>query len=497
MSRVLRSLIALGLTLGLFGLLSGAGRGAASDPEQAGPGQGSRVQGGRRILPTAQKTAKKKARTKKGTPKQEAPAATETAKPAPADDNGLKFSTDIAPILVANCIRCHDGKKKAFDMLSFETLIKGAKSGKVIAPGMPDESHLVLRIKGEETPKMPQGGNNNLSDEAIAKIERWVKEGARLDTGIDPKAPMEKYAATPEMLRKAALAKMSPEERDKAVERVGLERWKKGNSKTTPEVSPSTHFMLFSNLPKQRIASTLKVMEQKYTQLKALLGPSALEWPEKTSLYVYNDRNSFVQFVRNGEGRDAERDTFGTTEFANPQPYVAVVDPSGGKDEAPAPTPRRTGRSRKSEADEPASTERSLASLLTEYLAIGVLSNAGKPPRWMTLGVGAYLASTTDPRSAYTHRLRKSAYDLGQLGWNAKALEALGDDTKPEDIRAIGFAVNEWLAASSKDAYPAFVQGMLAGGNKLDDVIQNVLGGNRAEFLAYSGEWVARYGAGR
>ena len=496
MSRVLRSLIALGLTLGLFGLSIGAGRGA-SDPDQARPGQGPREQGGRRIIPTAQKTAKKKARAKNVTPKKEEPAETATAKPAPADDNGLKFSTDIAPILVANCIRCHDGKKKAFDMTSFEMLMKGAKSGKVIAPGMPEESHVVLRIKGEETPKMPQGGNNNLSDEAIAKIEQWVKEGARLDAGIDPKAPMEKYAASPEMLRKAALAKLSPEERDKAVERVGLERWKKGNSKTTPEMTPSAHFLLFSNLPKERSSATLKVMEQKYTQLKALLGSSALDWPEKTSLFVYNDRNSFVEFARNVEGRDVERDARGTSKFGVEQPYVAVVDPSGGKDEAPAPTPRRTGRSRKGEADESAGVERSLAGLLTENLASGVLANAGKPPRWVTLGVGAYLASTTDPRSAYTQRLRRSAYELCQLGWNAKALEALGDDTKPEDIRSIGFAINEWLASSSKDAYPAFVQGMLAGGDKLDDVIQKVLGGDRTEFLAYSGQWVAHYGAGR
>jgi hypothetical protein len=497
MAQVLRNLIALGLVLGLFGLLSESGRGAAPGTGQAGPDQKSRAKLGPRIISTAQKSAKKKSRTKKGMPKKEESAETAPANPAPANDNGLKFSADIAPILVNNCTRCHDGKKKAFDMTSFEMLMKGAKSGKVIAPGTPDESHLVLRIKGEETPKMPQGGNNNLSEEAIAKIELWVKEGARLDPGIDPKAPMAKYAASPEMLRKAALAKLSPEERDKAVEKVGLERWKKGNSKSTPDVTPSAHFLLFSNLPKERATATLKVLEQKYTQLKALLGPSALDWPEKTSLYVYNDRNSFVEFTRNVENRDVEQDTLGTAKFGVQEPYVAVADPLGGKEETPVSTTRRTGRSRKSEDEESTSAERSLSSLLTENLASGVLSNAGKPPQWMTLGFGAYLASTTDPRSPYTQRLRRSAYQQAELGWNRKALDALGDQTKPEDIRAVGFAINEWLAASSKNAYPAFVQGILAGGDKLDDVIQNVLGGTREEFLAYSGQWVARYGGGR
>ncbi len=83
-------------------------------------------------------------------------------------------------------------------MTSFEKLMKGADAEEVIVPGKSDESHLVLRIKGEETPKMPRGNNRNLSDAAIAKIEQWVKQGARLDAGIDPKTPMAKYAATSE-----------------------------------------------------------------------------------------------------------------------------------------------------------------------------------------------------------------------------------------------------------------------------------------------------------
>ena len=70
----------------------------------------------------------------------------------------------------------------------------------IVLAGKPDESHLVLRIKGDEEPRMPQGGQNRMSDEAIATIERWVKEGAKLDTGVDPKKPMKSYAATPEQL---------------------------------------------------------------------------------------------------------------------------------------------------------------------------------------------------------------------------------------------------------------------------------------------------------
>jgi hypothetical protein len=174
----------------------------------------------------------------------------------------------------------------------------------------------------------------------------------------------------------------APEDRDKAVEKVGLDRWKKGNSKTTPEVTPSPHFLFFSNLPKDRATATLKVMEREYTHLKALLaqpGAQTLDWPEKASLFVYNDTNSFVEFVRNVDSREVEPATVGTAKFGVPQPYVAVVDPLGGKEEPSAP--KRTSRSRKSDDDKGPSADRSLAGLLTENLAIGVLSNAGKPPQ--------------------------------------------------------------------------------------------------------------------
>ena len=121
----------------------------------------------------AQKGAAKK---KKGAAKTEttgdsAPAAAEKTT---GSDSGLKFSRDIAPILVGNCIRCHNPERKRgkFDLTTFEKLMGGSDVEKVIEPGKPDESHLVLRLRGEETPKMPQGNNNNLSEDGDRRRSR-------------------------------------------------------------------------------------------------------------------------------------------------------------------------------------------------------------------------------------------------------------------------------------------------------------------------------------
>jgi Planctomycete cytochrome C len=419
-------------------------------------------------------------------------------RPAGPGGGELSFQRDIAPILVANCAGCHNAKQKRgkLDMSTFQLLMQGTPAAKVIVGGKPGESHLVLRIKGEETPKMPQGGDRNLSADATARIERWVAAGARLDAGLDPKAPMVSYAASPEEIRKSELAKLPPDARDKQVEEIGRERWRKASPKATPEVTPGAHFLLFSTLSKPRAAAALKTLEAQYSQLRGLVGPGPLEWAEKASLFVFNDRASLVEFVRTTANREAEHEGDGIAVLNVPQPYVAVLDPLGGRDEPAQPAaPRRGGRGRRSSGAAPAGPERTLAGLLTEQFAGGILVRAGKAPRWLSLGLGAQMAARVEPRSPYYHKLRQAALELYTQGWPFKATEALGDSSKTADARAVGFAVLDWLSTTDHAAFAEFIKGMSRDGEKLDEVIHEVLNGTREEFLNHSGAFVeAHYG---
>ncbi len=492
------SALLVGSILGRDGL-------AADVPVHERPGAALR-HGSSRVIRLAQaKVAKKKARGKRGMPKkgeaQDAEAGT-TPAPASAGDSELKFSRDIAPILVGNCIGCHNAKDKdkrgKLDMTSFKKLMVGSDKQKVVIPGKSDASPLVLRIKGEETPKMPPG-NRNLADFAIEKIEKWVQGGARLDAGIDENAPLSSIASTPEQLRQSKLAGMTPEARDAQVEKVGRDRWKKVSSKTTPEVTPSPHFLLFGNLPKERASATLKGMEAQYLQLRGMLStPKApgLDRAEKFSLYVFGDRNSFVEFVRGIENREVEPGDQATSDLKGSEPYVAVIDPLGGREETAGPSSRKTARSKRD--DSGAGMSRSLGGVLTEQFAIGFLKQAGDPPRWLTLGMGAYLASQVEPRHPYFQGLRKQAFALRERSWNTMATEALGGEGDSDDVRAVGFALIEWMATTSRPALPAFVRGMLGGQAKLDDVIQSVLKGDRGQFLTASDNWIGmRYRSAR
>ena len=110
---------------------------------------------------------------------------------------------------------------------------------------------------------------------------------------------------------------------------------------------------------------------------------------------------------------------------------------------------------------------------------------------WLTLGLGAYCASQVEPRGPYFQGLRRQAFELCERGWSTTATEALGGEGNADDIRAVGFALIEWMASTARPALPAFVRGMLGGQAKLDDVIQSVLKGDREQFLTASGQWIS------
>ena len=95
---------------------------------------------------------------------------------------------DVAPILVRNCIACHNPKKaeSKYVMTTFAQLAKGGKQGEgiTLAPGKPDESYFLDVLLPDAEPRMPYKLDPLPPDE-IKLLERWVAEGARYD-GVAP-----------------------------------------------------------------------------------------------------------------------------------------------------------------------------------------------------------------------------------------------------------------------------------------------------------------------
>ena len=509
MANKIRASVRWGIVLGLT---VGVGAGAAF--ESLGddlPGRGQVIRVAQKQQPK-KGVAKKGAATKKGESTSadaggmdamsKADAAMPAADAAKGDDGSLSFRRDIAPILVANCVGCHTGtgaglRTGKLSMASFDKLMAGGKRGKDIIPGEPDSSHLVQMTKGEETPKMPpNNGQRGFAAAAVEKLEAWVKAGARLDAGVSSTDSFDKYAPTTGDLRKDELAKMKPEDRDKVAQQTGLERWKKATP-TVPNFTAGNHFLAFGNLPGDRTTKLLKAMEAQYTLANRLLGSSqgpALDATEKISLYVFKDQNAFVEFVRAVENQEVEPGETARARLNVESPYLVAVDPANGGEESTHAAAKKGSRKSKKADDSSSGSERSLTGLLTEQLITAAANRAGKPPKWVALGLGAYAASQVEAGSPYYRRLRNEALANVRIGWQQKATEALGGQTPAETTRAIGFALFEWMAANAPgNAMNAFLKVILEGQGKLDDAITNCLGVDREQFLGGSSEWIAEH----
>jgi hypothetical protein len=112
---------------------------------------------------------------------------------AAAAPRPVSFINEVAPILKESCFGCHGAKspKGKLDMTKYATFRKGGTKEDPIAPGNPDESLLVQQITATNKSRMPPPDSGDaLPKEKITLIERWIAEGAKLDSGIKPEADL-------------------------------------------------------------------------------------------------------------------------------------------------------------------------------------------------------------------------------------------------------------------------------------------------------------------
>jgi uncharacterized membrane protein len=101
-----------------------------------------------------------------------------------ANEHTLSFQKDIFPIIEEHCLPCHLREERNLSRLfmdNYELLMKGGFNGPPVKPGDADVSLLIKKI-GPEPPfgeRMPMGGGEHLTDEAIELIATWIDQGAK------------------------------------------------------------------------------------------------------------------------------------------------------------------------------------------------------------------------------------------------------------------------------------------------------------------------------
>lgn len=105
----------------------------------------------------------------------------------------VSFINDVAPVLKENCFACHDAHKRKgkLDLTTYESLRQGGDGDDPVVPGHPDDSLIYQRIRATGVRRMPpETSGEALPADRVAVIGRWIREGARLDAGLSPKADL-------------------------------------------------------------------------------------------------------------------------------------------------------------------------------------------------------------------------------------------------------------------------------------------------------------------
>lgn len=127
-------------------------------------------------------------------PADPAPAAAPAAGGAPSDPALPLRWRDVAPLLRAHCVRCHQPKglqgppPEGLRLDSLAALLGGERA--FVLPGRPEASPLLRAVRGQAERRMPLGGPPWLADAEVARLERWVREGARDDEGRPSAVPV-------------------------------------------------------------------------------------------------------------------------------------------------------------------------------------------------------------------------------------------------------------------------------------------------------------------
>lgn len=128
-------------------------------------------------------TEKPKAEQPKPAPKPEAKSAASSS-----TKGTVSFLKDVAPLLVQNCIACHNPRKSEskYIMTTFAQLAKGGQQGEGITliPGDAEGSYFLELLLPDASPRMPWK-QDPLPADKVALIRTWIQEGAKYD-GASP-----------------------------------------------------------------------------------------------------------------------------------------------------------------------------------------------------------------------------------------------------------------------------------------------------------------------
>ncbi len=317
----------------------------------------------------------------------------------PTGKETVSFAQHIAPILVENCNGCHinpaNQARGRLNMTNFRGILRGGDTGPIIAPRNPNGSLLIAKLKGTAADggRMP-AGRPPLSDEQIALFEKWIAEGATMDSRLGPNESVVTIAA----VSKAENSTHEELMDDRAAK--SEEYWRLAMSGAKSDRVETTNFLVLGNVGQNTLKEHADAAEGLVRKVGQMLGAPANKplIKGRMTLFVFQQRYDYSEFGKMVEQRDIPRNSRGHWRYTVIDAYGAVI---------PA------------DAEDSSSND----SLIGQQLAGAYIASLGKlPPRWFSEGVARTAAErlgTRDPRVK---------------AWDDRVSEIAGRMAKPDDF---------------------------------------------------------------
>lgn len=373
----------------------------------------------------------------------------------PTGQETVSFTRDIAPFMVNLCVSCHSGKdpRSGLSLETYEKLMKGGKSGRVVLPGNTKDSRL-WHLAGEQDPiKMPPG-RALITRTNHRNLRKWIEEGAKFD-GPDPRATLRSLVPTDAEKRAAELAALTPDELAKRRKERANQLWKAGLSSDPPTVEENDAFIVLGNANESRIHQVVEWAGASAERLRKLFKIKEPQiWRGKLTVFVFKDRFSYVEFARTNENVEIPPDTKGHSRVSSTgdEAYVCVLDIG----------------------DSASESSPGVQTMLMGLLAEGALQRLpNRVPDWASKGTGLMLAAQSDQKNPYFRGLKAGAHDALRSIKKPEELFANGTFS-PAELPAVGYTMVTFLMRSGGEPHFVDFLSQLAQGKKLTDALRGV-----------------------
>jgi mono/diheme cytochrome c family protein len=359
----------------------------------------------------------------------------------------VSFSSDIAPLLVANCNGCHyeaNNVRGGLRLNTFKDLLQGGDSGPMIEPGQSDDSLLVKKLLGTEGQRMPAGGRPPLSEAQITLVKTWIAEGATFD-GDNQDNRLDAVIA------RSFTAKANHDElMQRRMERARA-NWQIVAPKSKPDEASDGEFHVIGNIGKSSAERLLSQAQQVAKTVKRTwkMNPKDPLVKGGITLYALKSRYDYGELGKMLERRTLPSEWSAHWRKESPDLYIAMVN----------------------ETSDPKFNESTLLHQLTSVW----IASRDQSPRWFAEGVGRNaMANAVGVNDARVQPwLRRFPEVVNELKNVQPIVEGKMND---EDEAVLGFGLVRQMQASPLRAKYELTLKQLAASSSFEEVFQRQFG---------------------